>query len=125
MTLAGALFGALLSCSRDRLTFPAGPNGTGPVTTIDQPGSDTTVSAGPEFFVTGRTIDLDGIDTVYVESTGGVSNFAPSVVGSDSFRFGFPFTTLGLSGDTINIRIFGVDRLGNRGDTASRQLVIQ
>jgi hypothetical protein len=124
--VAGALTGALGSCAkRDRLTFPTSPNGIGPVSSIDRPAGDTTISAGPDFIVTGRTIDLDGVDTVYFEATGGVTTFAPFIAASDSVRFGLPFTTAGLSGHTILIRVFGVDRFGNRGDTASRQLVIQ
>ena len=64
---------------RDRLTFADPGDGVGPVTTIDQPGqSDTTVPAGPEFFVNGRTIDLDGVDTVYFLVIGANQNFSRS-----------------------------------------------
>ena len=79
--VAVALLGTLAACAtRDRPTFPTGGTGgdsTGPVTIIDVPGSDTTVRAGPDFIVTGRTTDADGIDTVYLETEGGVTAFAP------------------------------------------------
>jgi hypothetical protein len=132
-----ALFvcGTLLSaggCSeRERLTFPTSSDptdGFGPVTTIDQPGgSDTTVDAGPVFFVTGRTIDPDGVDSVYFLVIGGSDNappFRPSPP-SDTVTFGLPITTSGHSGDAILVHIHGVDRQGNHGPSASRRLVIR
>jgi hypothetical protein len=122
---AGAL---LVGCDeRDRLTFPTPGDGVGPVTMIDQPnGDDTTVTAGPEFFVNGRTIDPDGVDTVYFLVTGGIQNFQPFVPrpASDTVRFGFPLATTGLSGDTIHVQIHGVDSQGNSGNTSFRQIVI-
>ena len=113
---------------RDRLTFPTPSDGVGPVTMIDQPnGADTTVPAGPEFFVNGRTIDPDGVDTVYFLVTGGNQNFQPFVPrpASDTVRFGLPLTTTGHSGDTMLVQIHGVDSQGNRGNTAIRQVVVQ
>jgi hypothetical protein len=77
------------------------------------------------FFVSGRTGDSDGVDTVYFETDGGVSAFPPFVASADTVRFGHPITTNGLSGSTITVRVFGVDRLGTHGDTATRQLMIQ
>ncbi len=97
----------------------------GPTSTIDRPTIDTTLTAGPTFFVTGRTGDADGVDTVYFETEGGVSGFAPFIAHSDTVRFGLPITTNGLSGATITIRVFGVDVLGTHGDTAIRHLTIQ
>jgi len=111
---------------RDRLTYPdTGPGDAGPRTTIDHPGTDTTVQAGPAVFVVGYTKDADGVDTVYFETEGGVSNFQPFVGPRDSVRFGLPITTSGLSGAMITVRVFGTDRLGNRGDTAIRVLTVQ
>jgi len=112
---------------RERLTFPNVPPGPvgGPTTTIDRPQVDTTLQAGPAFFVTGRTGDTDGVDTVYFETEGGVSAFPPFVASSDTVRFGLPITTNGLAGETITVRIFGVDRLGHHGDTDTRRLTIQ
>lgn len=113
---------------RDRLTFPNPGDGIGPVTTIDQPnGSDTTVSAGPDFFVNGRTIDPDGVDTVYFLVTGGNQNFQPFRPNppADTVRFGLPITTSGHAGDTILVRIHGVDSQGNQGGTSSRRIVVQ
>ncbi len=114
--------------TRDRLTFPGtgpGPVGDGPVTVIDQPGQDTTVTAGPGFFVNGLSTDQDGLDTVYFETVGGVTSFQPAIRPGTSLRFGLPLTTTGLSGQTITVRVFGTDVLGNRGDTAIRQVTVQ
>lgn len=123
---AGAL---TVACEeRDRLTFPNPSDGVGPITMIDQPnGADTTVSAGPDFFVNGRTIDPDGVDTVYFLVTGGNQNFQPFRPNppTDTVRFGLPITTFGHSGDTILVQIHGVDSQGNRGPTSTREVVVQ
>jgi hypothetical protein len=113
---------------RDRLTFPEPGDGIGPVTMIDQPnGPDTTVSAGPDFFVHGRTIDPDGVDTVYFLVTGGNQNFQPFRPSppSDTVRFGLPITTTGHAGDTILVQVHGVDAHGNQGAVSSRQIAVQ
>ena len=121
--LAGTLF---LGCSeRDRLTFPSPGGGIGPTTTIDMPAQDTTVAAGPDFVVAGRTIDLDQVDTVYFLTAGGVSNFQPFIGPQDTVRFGLPLTTNGQSGQTVIVQVFGTDHLGNRGDTATRVVHVQ
>src|SRR4051794_34253117 len=92
------VLGALaIGCEeRDRLTFPSPGDGVGPVTIIDRPNrGDTTVQAGPDYFVNGRTIDPDGVDTVYFLVTGGNQNFQPFVLRPprDTFTFGLPITT--------------------------------
>jgi hypothetical protein len=95
---------------------------------IDRPnGADTTVSAGPEFFVNGRTIDSSGVDTVYFLVIGGTDNFSPFRPNppSDTVRFGLPITTLGNAGDTIVVRIYGVDGQGNTGSIASRRIFVE
>ena len=121
--------GVGLACStRDRLTFSGtgpGPVGAGPATVINDPAQDTTVVAGPTAFVSGISTDPDGIDTLYFETVGGLTTFQPAINAGISFRFGLPLTTTGLSGQTITVRVFGTDVLGNRGDTASRQVTVQ
>lgn len=128
LAVATILAAAGAGCNdRDRPAFPTG-GGTdqiGPATTIDDPSTDTTVTAGPGVFVNGRTLDEDGIDTIYVVTEGGITAFPPFVDVGTVFRFGLPITTNGLSGQTITVRIFGTDRLGNRGDTATRQITVQ
>lgn len=131
-TVRGQALGLLLlltACTtRDRIGVPGptGPSGgAGPTTTIDVPGTDTTVTAGPNFVVAGRTIDPDGVDTVYFETEGGLTTFPPFTGGNDTVRFGLPLTTGGLVGDSILVRVFGTDRLGNRGDTATRWIRVQ
>lgn len=128
-TLAGcALAAGVAGCNtRDRPSFPTG-GGTdqiGPVTVIDDPSKDTTVIAGPGVFVNGRTIDDDGIDTIYVETEGGLTSFPPFIRVGNAFRFGLPITTNRLSGATITVRVYATDLLGNRGDTATRQITVQ
>lgn len=113
--------------TRDRLIFPGtGPSGAGPHTVIDRPVGDITVSGDSAiFFVTGYSVDPDGLDSVYFETVGGLSTFQPEVVSRDSLRFGLPLTTGGLAGDTILIRVFATDQLGSRGDTAIRRIAVQ
>lgn len=114
--------------SRERLTFAAPSDGVGPVTTIDQPnGADTTVFPGSDFFVNGRTIDPDGVDTVYFFVIGGNQNFNPltPVSPTDTVRFGLPITTFGHSGQSFQVQVYGVDAQGNRGTTSSRQINIR
>ncbi len=113
---------------RERLTFPTPSDGAGPVTVIDRPNApDTTVTAGPDYFVNGRTIDPDGVDTVYFLVIGGNQNFQPFVPRppSDTVRFGLPITTAGHQGDTIQVQIRGVDSEGNPGNTSFRQIFVQ
>ena len=128
------LLGALIVAAaggcdeRERLTFPTPGDSVGPVTTIDQPnGADTTVFPGSDLFVNGRTIDPDGVDTVYFLVIGGNQNFHPlhPVPVKDTVTFGFPVTTFGHSGETFTVQVYGVDTEGNRGGTSSRQIHIQ
>ena len=116
-------------CSeRERLTFPDPGDGVGPVTTIDQPnGPDTTVSAGPQLFVSGRTIDTDGVDTVYFLVSGADQSFQPFRPNppTDTVHFGLQIVTSGHAGDTISIGVLGVDSQGNRGNLSSRRVFVR
>jgi hypothetical protein len=127
--IAPALVALAAACQeRDRLTFPNPPDGIGPVTTIDQPnGSDTTVPDGPDFFVNGRIIDLDGVDSVYFLVIGGNQHFNPLrvVPPSDTFRFGIPLTTTERTGDTILVQVYGVDTQGNQGAPSTRRVIVE
>ena len=111
---------------RGRLTFPEPDDGMGPTTLIDVPaGSDTTVPAGPGFFVYGRAIDPDGIDSVNFLVTNEVfPPFLPSPQ-SDTVQFALPITTFGHPGDTILVQIYSVDTHGNRGGTSVRRIFVQ
>jgi hypothetical protein len=113
---------------RERLTFPTPSDGVGPVTTIDQPnGADTTIFPGGDFLVSGSTVDPDGVDTVYFLAIGGNQNhppFSPNPT-QTTVRFGIPLTTFGHSGETFQIQVYGVDVLGNRGGTSTRQIHIR
>ena len=115
---------------RDRLMFPEPPptEGVGPLTLIDQPsGADTSVDAGPDFFVNGRTIDPDGVDTVYFFVSGGNQNFPPLHPNpvADTVTFGVPVETTGQSGQTITVQIYGVDAEGLTGGTTTREIHVQ
>lgn len=126
-----ALWLGIGCAERDRLLIPSGPDpgdGAGPVTSIERPnGPDTTVPAGPQFFVNGRTVDPDGVDTVYFLVIGGSDNIPPfrPNPASDTVRFGLPISTAGHEGDTLHVQVFGVDLSGNRGATASRRIFVQ
>ena len=129
--LAGlAIALAATGCSeRERPIFapePGASDGVGPDTFIDVPGQfDTTVSAGPGLGISGRTIDPDGVDTLYVEVLGGNEQFQPFIGESDTVRFSYPISTGGHIGDTLFVLIFGTDELGNRGDTAIRRVIVR
>ena len=75
----------------------------------------------------GTTVDPDGVDTVYFLFTGGNQNhlpFSPNPP-QTTVRFGIPVTTFGHSGETFQIQVYGVDVLGNRGGTSTRQIHIR
>lgn len=112
--------------TRDRPDFGVGggPDQIGPSTSIDSPTADTTVQQGPALQVAGRSLDADGIDTLYFVTEGGVTAFAPVVNAGTTFRFGLPITTNNLAGSVITVRVFGTDALGNRGDTATRVITV-
>lgn len=116
----------VLGCNeRDRLTFPSN-TGEGPQSTISDPSTDTTVTAGPFALVGGRVTDADGIDTVYFEVTGGGASFQPFVAGGqDTVTFSLPLATAGLGGTTMTVMVFGTDIGGVRGDTAVRLVTVQ
>jgi hypothetical protein len=126
--LAGAALLAIVTActTRERLTFGEPPvSGTGPVTTVYRPSGDTTVAAGPALVVQGNSRDPDGIDTLYVEVVGGVTTFPPFPGDDSLFTFDLPVTTNGQAGQTITIRLFATDELGNRGDTVTRRITVQ
>ena len=91
---------------RERLTFPTPSDGVGPVTTIEQPdGADTTIFPGGLFSVQGRTVDPDGVDTVYFLVNGGEQSF-PAFVPSQLQ------TTVTFSPPPRDVRAFRADVRG-------------
>jgi hypothetical protein len=124
------LFALLSGCGeRDRLTFPSnqpGGDDEGPVSTIDVPSIDSTLTEGDFFVLGGRVVDPNGVDTVYIDAAGTGQAFLPIVgEGEDTVSIGIPIPTVGLSGTTVVVRIRGVDLLGNQGLTVRRQLLIE
>ena len=123
------LLAGLSACDeRARLIFGPPSDSQGPDTTIDSPETaDAHIPAGPQFHVSGRSVDPDGVDTVYFDITGGNEQFMPFVpnVFQDTVNFSIPVSTFGKAGDVVNVRIFATDLHGVRGDTASRRLLIE
>jgi hypothetical protein len=124
------LLAVLLGCGeRERLTFPSnepGGDDEGPVTTIHSPSADSTLTEGDFFVLGGRSVDPNGVDTVYFEVVGTGQAFLPLPGGGeDTVAFGIPIPSFGLSGTTVVVRVRGVDVLGNQGLTASRRLQIE
>lgn len=119
----------LLGCgTRDRLIFEQNdvPQ-KGPITFIDFPEvGEIKVDVGPQVLLAGRSIDPDGVDSVYFVVVGAPLTFVPFSPPSpkDTVAFGIPIPTLGSGGDSILVLVFATDALGNRGDTAVRRLIV-
>lgn len=134
MPLSKRSLGALLfvavattACAeRDRLTFFDPNSGLGPVIDIQVPSQDTTVLVGSNVLVAGLAIDLDGVDVVIFDVIGGAAAFPPLDTDADTVVFSITVPTSGLlPDDTVTVAIFGIDVLGERGDTAFRRLALQ
>ena len=99
----------------------------GPVTAIAVPAlPDTVVTAGPGVFIAGRMDDATGIDTLYVDVSGGITRYPPiDQDGRRGVAFALPFTTAGQQGEEIVVLIHGVDVLGNRGSAVRRRILVQ
>lgn len=120
----------LLGCStRDRLIFEQNdvPQ-KGPITFIDFPEvGEVRVPHGPAVMLAGRSIDPDGVDSVYFEAVGAPLTFSPYSPPSpvDTVAFGIPISTTSSGGDSILVLVFATDAMGNRGDTAVRRLIVE
>jgi|SRR3712207_2483324 len=113
---------------RERLTFPTDEpsEDVGPVTTILTPSVDSFLTEGDAFVLDGRSVDPDGIDTVYFEVFGTGQSFLPFPGGGDdTVSSGLPIPTINLSGTTVIVRVRAVDLFGNQGLAAVRQLTIE
>jgi hypothetical protein len=128
--LLGGALGLLLlaGCGeRGRLIFDPGSSGAGPFTIIDNPEAGLArVPEGPMATVAGRSIDEDGVDSLYVLVVGG-ERFPPFVPEEpvDTLRFILPISTAGHGGDTLTVLVLATDRGGVRGDTAVRTLIVE
>jgi hypothetical protein len=112
---------------RERLTFPTPTDDVGPITTIEQPSvPDTTVTEGPDFIVSGRTTDPQGVDTVYFLVIGGnqPGPYRPRPA-ADTVFWGLPVSTSGRSGQTLTVEVYGVDGEGNQGAHSTRAIRVQ
>lgn len=120
----------LLACgTRDRLVFEQNVEpGAGPITFIDHPEvGEVRVPAGPQVLLAGRSIDPDGVDSVYFVAVGAPLTFSPfsPETPDDTVSFGIPIPTIGSGGDSILVLVFATDAVGNRGDTAVRRLIVE
>ncbi|HET9725799.1 MAG TPA: hypothetical protein VFP28_02715 [Gemmatimonadales bacterium] len=115
--------------TRERFVFPTeNPgNGTGPTTEITRPGvADTAVTEGDLLIIQGRSVDPDGVDTVYIAVGGVNQGFAPILgQGKDTVDFAAQLSTIGHSGATVIVQAYGVDLLGQQGSIVSRQIHIE
>jgi hypothetical protein len=124
----GVLIALLLGCEeRERLTFETDPEDrVGPTSHIDPPSQDTTLTEGDLFVIGARTVDTSGIDTVFIEVGGANLSYLPlDANGADTLTFSINLPTIGLSGRTVTLGVFGVDVIGNVGPTVSRRLTIE
>jgi hypothetical protein len=118
---------AMAACGeRDRVTFPTDPGQgapLGPTTIIIEPiALDTLVSRGDVIEVRGLSTDPDGVDSVYFELDGVNFTLSPiAAQGLDTVDFAFPLSTNNFVGDTVVLRVFGVDVPGSQGDFVSRR----
>ncbi|HEU4800197.1 MAG TPA: hypothetical protein VFS94_06155 [Gemmatimonadales bacterium] len=128
--VALVLVAALLACgTRDRLVFEQNVEpGEGPITFIDHPeAGEVRVDVGPDVVLAGRSIDPDGVDSVYFVIVGASLAFSPfsPATPDDTVSFGIPIRTIGSGGDSILVLVFATDAMGNRGDTAVRRLIVE
>jgi hypothetical protein len=124
----GILVALLLSCDeRERLTFETDPEDkVGPSSHIDPPSQDTTLTEGDFFVMGARTVDTSGIDTVFINVEGANLSYLPiDANGVDTLSFSINLPTIGLSGRTLTLGVFGVDVIGNVGPTVSRHITIE
>lgn len=124
----GLLLVLLLGCSeRQRLTFESNTDdGIGPTSFIDPPAQDTTITEGDLFVIGARTVDSSGVDSVFIQVAGANLSYLPlAAKGADTLTFALNLPTIGLSGRTIMLGIFGVDVSGNVGPTVTRRITIQ
>jgi hypothetical protein len=123
----GLLLVLLLACDeRQRLTFDSNTDDRiGPTSHIDPPAQDTTLTEGDLFVIGARTVDSSGVDSVFIQIEGANLNYLPlDARGADTLTFALNFPTIGLSGRTVTVGVYGVDVNGNVGPTVSRRLTI-
>ncbi len=126
-TIALALAGGVGCRTRERLITEAPPDGVGPRTLILAPSADTIVSGAGGVSVSGLSADADGVDTVYWALTGAGESFPPfsPLPVKDTVRWAIPLLIGSRLSDTIVVRAFATDVLGNRGDTAIRTIIVR
>jgi hypothetical protein len=126
----GVLLALLVGCEeRERLVFepdPVDQDQDGPLSHIDPPSRDTTLTEGDAFVIGGRTVDPSGVDTLYIEVGGANLSYLPlEGDGRDTLAFSINLPTAGLFGRTVTVGVHGVDVIGNVGPTITRRFTIQ
>ena len=124
----GVVVALLAGCAeRERLVFEPEPvdDHECPITRIDPPARDTTLTEGDPFVMGGRTVDPSGVDTLYIEVEGANLSYLPlDGEGRDTLHFAITLPTQGLRGRTITVGVHGVDVIGNVGFTLTRRFTI-
>lgn len=124
----GVLLALLVGCDeRERPTFGLDPEDReGPTSQINPPSTDTTLTQGDPFVIGARTVDISGVDTVYIEVEGANLSYLPlDGEGKDTLSYAISLPTRGFLGRTIIIGVHGVDVLGNVGPTVARRFTIE
>jgi hypothetical protein len=124
----GVLVALLIGCEdRERLVFEPEPvDHEGPISHIDPPSRDTTLTEGDPFVIGGRSVDPSGVDTLYIEVVGANLSYLPlDGEGRDTLNFAISLPTRGFLGRTITVGVHAVDLLGNVGATLTRRFTIQ
>jgi hypothetical protein len=124
----GVLLSLLMGCEeRERLVFEPEPvDQEGPISHIDPPSRDTTLTEGDTFVIGGQSVDPSGVDTLYIEVEGANLSYLPlDGEGKDTLNFAITLPTQGLLGRTITVGVHGVDVIGNVGPTITRRFTIQ
>lgn len=124
----GVLLVLLVGCEeRERPSFGLDPEDReGPISHIDPPSTDTTLTEGDPFVIGARTVDPSGVDTVYIEVQGANLSYLPlDGEGEDTLNFAVSLPTRGFLGRTIIVGVHGVDVIGNVGPTVTRRFTIE
>ena len=127
--VSGCWLALVAGCTeRDRPTFPTDVPNTpnlplGPLVVVSEPlAADTVVTPGDVISIRGLATDPDGVGSVFFELEGVNFNLAPiDGRGRDTVGFSFDLSTRNFVGDTVVLRVYGIDVPGSQGDFVGRR----